>query len=82
MVWIEGLFAVAMLVVGGLAVKALRDLLGQIEAMKRSVEDIGTALERQNVESKRTLQAIEVAVGTTASSLGKIEAAMPGPRRR
>lgn len=82
MMWVGIVFGIAVLAVLGLAVRALRDLLAQIEAMKRSVDDIGNALERQNAESRRTLQAIEAAVGTTATYLSKIEGAMPGSRRR
>jgi Tfp pilus assembly protein PilV len=82
--WIEILFAVLVLGVGLLAVKALNDLRRQIESMKQAVEAIGSALEQQHDVTRRTLTAIGTSVDNTAGSLGRIERAMPPtpvPRR-
>jgi Tfp pilus assembly protein PilV len=83
-VWVEVIFALLVLGVGLLAVKALNDLRRQIEAMKQAVESIGNALDQQHDATRRTLTSIGTAVDNTASSLGRIERAMPpapAPRR-
>jgi hypothetical protein len=80
--WIDTLLGLAAVAVAGLAVKALTDLRHQIESMKRSVEDIGAALEKQHTETRNTLRAIAVSVDNTAGSLGRIEGAMQDQVRR
>jgi hypothetical protein len=80
--WIEVLFGTALLAMAWLGVRALSDLREQIEAMKRAVEDIGSALERQHTETRNTLQAIAASVDNTAGSLRRIESAMPAPMRQ
>jgi Tfp pilus assembly protein PilV len=82
--WVEAIFALLVLGVGLLAVKALNDLRRQIESMKQAVESIGAALDQQHDATRRTLQAIGTSVDNTANSLGRIERAMPPtpvPRR-
>ena len=78
-IWIQVLFAVLVLILGWQGVKALNDLRGQIGAMKNAVEGIGSALEQQHTETRRTLSAIAQSVDNTAGSLGRIESAMPPP---
>jgi hypothetical protein len=83
-VWVEVIFALLLLGVGLLAVKALNDLRRQIESMKQAVESIGSALDQQHDVTRRTLTSIGTSVDNTASSLGRIERAMPpapAPRR-
>jgi uncharacterized protein YoxC len=76
---IEILIAVAVLVMGWQVVKALAALRRQIEAMNRAVAGIGSALEQQHGETRRTLEAIAASVDHTASALTRIEGAMPTP---
>ena len=74
--WIEILLGLGVLVIAWLGVQTLRDLRGQIEAMRRAVENINTMLEGQNTETKATLQAINKSVDNTAGYLSRMETAM------
>ena len=78
-IWIEVLFALAVLIMGWQGVKALNELRSQIAAMKQAVEGIGHALEQQHTDTRRTLSSIAQSVDNTAGSLGRIESAMPAP---
>ena len=78
-IWMMGLFALAVLVLGWQGVKALNDLRSQIAGMKNAVEGIGKSLEQQHTDTRRTLSAIAQSVDNTAGSLGRIESAMPPP---
>ena len=74
--WIEILLGLGVLVIAWLGVQTLRDLRGQIQAMRNAVENINRMLEAQNSETKATLQAINKSVDNTAGYLSRMETAM------
>jgi hypothetical protein len=80
--WIESLLVLAGLVVAYLALRTLSDLRGQIEAMRRAVENINRMLEAQNTDTKATLQAINKSVDNTAGYLSRMETAMQAWMRK
>ena len=74
--WIEILLGLGVLVIAWFGVQTLRDLRGQIQAMRNAVENINRMLEAQNSETKATLQAINKSVDNTAGYLSRMETAM------
>jgi hypothetical protein len=74
--WIEILVGLGVLAVAWLGVLTLRDLRGQLAAMRTAVENINRMLEAQNAENKATLLAINKSVDNTAGYLSRMETAM------
>jgi len=74
--WIEILLGIGVLAIAWLGVQTLRDLRGQLAAMRNAVENINRMLEGQNAENKATLQAINKSVDNTAGYLSRMETAM------